>query len=78
MREMRERRIDLGIAPCGGARWASPWGRSICALGRTPLREEAASLALCAPQVQVVGDCAAPATIVAATNAAHYAAMDVK
>ena len=50
----------------------------VCALGRTPLREEAASLALCAPQVQVVGDCAAPATIVAATNAAHYAAMDVK
>ena len=49
----------------------------VCALGRKPLRDEAAAPALCAPEFHVLGDCVTPATIWQATTAAHYAAMDV-
>lgn len=47
------------------------------ALGRAPLREEAAALALCAPEFHVIGDCVVPATIYQATSAAYFAALDV-
>ena len=47
------------------------------ALGRAPLREEAAALALCAPEFYVIGDCVVPATIYQATSAAYFAALDV-
>ena len=42
-----------------------------------PRRDEAAALALCAPEFHVIGDCVTPATIYHATNAAYYAAMDI-
>ena len=48
-----------------------------CALGMKPLREEAAALALCAPEFHVLGDCLAPDTIYQATSAAYFAALDV-
>ena len=49
----------------------------VCALGRTPLRDEAAALAMCAPEFHVIGDCVLPATIWQATDAAYHAAMDL-
>ena len=48
-----------------------------CALGMRPKRDEAAALALCAPEYAVIGDCVVPDTIYQATNAAYHAAMDV-
>ena len=47
------------------------------ALGRAPNRDEAAALALLAPEFFAVGDCVVPATICEATTAAHYAALAV-
>ena len=49
----------------------------ICALGMKPMRDEAAALALCAPEFHVIGDCVVPATIQQATNAAYFAALDI-
>ena len=49
----------------------------ICALGMKPMRDEAAALALCAPEFHVIGDCLVPATIQQATNAAYFAALDI-
>ena len=47
------------------------------ALGMASRRDEAAALALCAPEFHVVGDCVVPATIWQATSEAYYAAKDV-
>ena len=49
----------------------------ICALGMKPMRDEAAALALCAPEFHVIGDCVVPATIQQATSAGFFAAMDI-
>ena len=49
----------------------------VCALGMKPNREEAAALALCAPEFHVLGDCVIPATIYQATNAAYFQALDI-
>ncbi len=49
----------------------------VCALGMKPLQEEAAALALCAPEFHIIGDCVTPATIYQATNAAYFAAKDI-
>ena len=48
-----------------------------CALGMKPKRDEAAALALCAPEYYVVGDCVVPATIYQATSTAYFAALDI-
>lgn len=48
-----------------------------CALGMRPKRDEAAALALCAPEFAVVGDCATPDTIKEATSEAFFAALDI-
>ena len=48
-----------------------------CALGMKPKRDEAAALALCAPEYYVVGDCVVPATIYQATSTAFFAALDI-
>ena len=47
------------------------------ALGMKPMRDEAAALALCAPEFHVIGDCVVPATIQQATSAGFFAAMDI-
>ena len=49
----------------------------VCALGMKPNREEAAALALCAPEYHVLGDCVIPATVYQATNAAYFEALDI-
>ena len=49
----------------------------VCALGMKPNREQAAALALCAPEFHVLGDCVIPATIYQATNAAYFQALDI-
>ena len=49
----------------------------VCALGMKPNREEAADLALCAPEYHVLGDCVIPATVYQATNAAYFEALDI-
>ena len=49
----------------------------VCALGMKPNRDEAAALALCAPEYHVLGDCVIPATVYQATNAAYFEALDI-
>ncbi len=49
----------------------------VCALGMRPNRDEAAALALCAPEYHVLGDCVIPATVYQATNAAYFEALDI-
>ncbi len=49
----------------------------VCALGMKPNRDEAAALALCAPEYHVLGDCVVPATVYQATNAAYFEALDI-
>lgn len=48
-----------------------------CALGMKSRRDEAAALALCAPEYYVLGDCVVPATIYQATSNAYFAALDI-
>ena len=60
----------------GGERFF-PADTVVCALGMRPNRDEAAALALCAPEFHVLGDCVTPATIYQATNAAYFAALDI-
>ena len=88
--ELRRLKVDVRlntkaaqIAPDGVTGQGSegecffPADTVVCALGRTPLRDEAAALALCAPEFHVIGDCVIPATIWQATEAAYHAAMDL-
>ncbi len=49
----------------------------VCALGMTPLREEAMALSLCAPEFHQIGDCLTPENIYAATNTAYHIARDI-
>ena len=49
----------------------------VCALGMKPSRDEAAALALCAPEYHVLGDCVIPATVYQSTNAAYFEALDI-
>ena len=71
------------ISPAGvtavfeGAEQFFPADTVVTALGMVPRRDEAAALALCAPEYYVLGDCVVPATIYQATNAAYFAALDI-
>ena len=47
----------------------------IYAAGLQPLREEAIALSECAKEFVMLGDCTSPKNIIAATQAAHTAAM---
>ena len=49
----------------------------ICALGQTPLREEANALRFCAPHFFDVGDCVEPGNIYAANSTAYTIARDI-
>ena len=49
----------------------------VCALGQTPLREDADELRFCAPTFYQIGDCLAPKTIYEATRTAHQIALDI-
>ena len=88
--ELERRKIDVRlntkaarIGPDGvtgqgsGGEVFFPADTVVCALGMKPLRDEAAALALCAPEFHILGDCLTPDTIWQATNAAYFAAMDI-
>ncbi|MDR1590292.1 MAG: NAD(P)/FAD-dependent oxidoreductase [Oscillospiraceae bacterium] len=52
-------------------------GSVVCAVGQSPLTDEAAALSRCAPEFYQVGDCLVPKNIQAATQAAYQAARDI-
>ena len=88
--EIRERNIALSLNTRveeideGGVRAAKdgqalylPADTVICAVGQTPLREEAEALRFCAPEFYVLGDCVSPKNILQATAMADAAAKNI-
>ena len=49
----------------------------IYAAGQSPLRDDALSLAFCAPEFHMLGDCVSPRNIVSATSEAYMAARNI-
>ena len=88
MKELRERKIPLRLNTKAtrirpdGAEIEGPEGAGflpadtvIYAAGMRALRDEAVALSECAPEFIMLGDCAQPKNIIAATQPAHTAAM---
>jgi pyruvate/2-oxoglutarate dehydrogenase complex dihydrolipoamide dehydrogenase (E3) component len=88
--EIQERNIALSLNTRveeideGGVRAAKdgqalylPADTVICAVGQTPLREEAEALRFCAPEFYVLGDCVSPKNILQATAMADAAAKNI-
>jgi thioredoxin reductase len=49
----------------------------IYAMGQKPLREEALSMSLCAPEFYQIGDCLTPRNITSATSEAYMIARNI-
>ena len=88
MKELRERKIPLRLNTkatkirSDGVEIEGPEGALflpadtvIYAAGMRALRDEAVALSQCAPEFTMLGDCATPKNIIAATQHAHTAAM---
>lgn len=82
--ELRERNVALRLGTralevtkdgvrcdCGGIEELVAADTVICAVGQSPLTDEAYSLRDCAPEFYVIGDCVQPKNITAATSAAE-------
>ena len=88
MKELRERKIPLHLntrataIKSDGVEIQGPEGASflpadtvIYAAGLQPLRDDAVALSECAREFVMLGDCTTPKNVIAATQAAHTAAM---
>ncbi len=61
----------------GGAEERFPADTVVCAMGQTPLREEADALRFCAPEFYTLGDCVSPKNIMQATAMADAIARNI-
>ncbi len=73
----KELRSDGVLAEQAGQERFFPADTVVYAVGQRALSDEALALRSCAPEFRMVGDCLAPANIMAATAAAFQAAKDI-